>query len=84
MPIMFNTILREAGLSPSDVRLLRHQDNGGNVALKSREPSDYQISILEVAGTSATHEDILAMEGRWQHKLQSNEMGLNRNLARPA
>ena len=27
--------------------------HGGNVALKSREPSDYQVSILEVAGTSA-------------------------------
>jgi hypothetical protein len=53
--------------------------HGGNVALKSREPSDYQVSILEVAGTS---DDIAAMEGRWQRKLQSQEMGLNRNLAR--
>lgn len=56
--------------------------HGGNVALKSREPSDYQVAILEVAGTSATHADILAMEGRWQRKLQSREMGLNRNLAK--
>jgi hypothetical protein len=55
--------------------------HGGNVALKSREPSDYQVSILEVAGTSATPEDIMAMEGRWQCKLQSKDMGLNRNLA---
>lgn len=55
--------------------------HGGNVALKSREPSDYQISILEVAGTSATINDILSMEGRWQSKLQSREMGLNRNSA---
>jgi hypothetical protein len=56
--------------------------HGGNVGLKSRDPSDYQVSILEVAGTSATTEDILTMEGRWQSKLQSREMGLNRNLAR--
>lgn len=56
--------------------------HGGDVALKSRELSDYQVSILEVAGTSATEEDILAMEGRWQSKLQSREMGLNRNLAK--
>ena len=55
--------------------------HGGNVALKSREPSDYQVSILEVAGTSATTEDIKEMEGRWQRKFQSKEMGLNRNVA---
>jgi hypothetical protein len=55
--------------------------HGGNVGLKSRDPSDYQISILEVAGTSATGDDILKMEGRWQSKLQSRDMGLNRNLA---
>jgi hypothetical protein len=51
------------------------------VAPKSREPSDYQVSILEVAGTSARPEDILAMEGLWQRKLQSKDMGLNRNSA---
>jgi hypothetical protein len=56
--------------------------HGGNLGLKSRDPSDYQVSILEVAGTSATKEDILKMEGRWQSKLQSQEMGLNRNLAK--
>jgi len=56
--------------------------HGGNLGLKIRNPSDYQVSILEVAGTSATPDDIGAMEGRWQTKLQSREMGLNRNLAR--
>jgi hypothetical protein len=55
--------------------------HGGNVGLQSREPSDYQVSILEVAGSSATTNDILAMEGRWQSKLQSRDMGLNRNWA---
>jgi hypothetical protein len=53
--------------------------HGGNVALKSRDPSDYQVSILEVAGTSRTPEEILAMETLWKEKLQSREMGLNRN-----
>lgn len=56
--------------------------HGGNVALKSRQLSDYQVSILEVAGSSATPNDILEMEGRWQTKLQSAEMGLNRNIAK--
>jgi hypothetical protein len=52
--------------------------HGGNVVLKSREPSDYQVSILEVAGTAATTDDILRMETQWKYKLQSREMGLNR------
>jgi hypothetical protein len=52
--------------------------HGANVALKSREPSDYQVSILEVAGTNQM-EDILALEARWKRKLQSGEMGLTRN-----
>lgn len=53
--------------------------HGGNVVLKSRNPSDYQVSILEVAGTSLTEHDILKKEGQWKSKLQSQEMGLNRN-----
>lgn len=53
--------------------------HGNNTELKSRDPSDYQISILEVAGTSATPEDIIQMERLWKLKLQSREMGLNRN-----
>jgi hypothetical protein len=53
--------------------------HGGNIALKSSDPSDYQVSILEVAGTSATEADIIEMESLWKEKLQSREMGLNRN-----
>jgi len=53
--------------------------HGGNVALKSREPSDYQVSILEVAGSAATPDDVRKMESRWKEKLQSREMGLNKN-----
>lgn len=56
--------------------------HGDNVGLKNRNPSDYQVSILEAAGTSATQEDIQSMEGLWQAKLQSREMGLNKNLAK--
>jgi hypothetical protein len=53
--------------------------HGGNVALKSRDSSDYQVSILEVTGTAATPDELSAMENRWKGKLQSREMGLNRN-----
>jgi hypothetical protein len=54
--------------------------HGGNVALKSRAFSDYRVSILEVAGTASTAEEILKMEQLWKSKLQSREMGLNRNF----
>lgn len=53
--------------------------HGGNVALKSRDPANYQVSILETVGTGATVSDICAIEVRWKEKLQSREMGLNRN-----
>ena len=53
--------------------------HGGNLGLKSRDPSDYQVSILEIAGSSATAEDIIALEQHWKNKLQSREMGLNHN-----
>jgi hypothetical protein len=53
--------------------------DGGNVRLKSREPSDYQVSILEVAGSAATPADILKMESLWKAKLQTIKMGLNGN-----
>jgi hypothetical protein len=53
--------------------------HGGNVVLKSRDPRDYQVSILEVAGTAATTDDILRMEMQWKAKLQSRAMGLNKN-----
>jgi len=53
--------------------------HGGNIRLKSRDRSDYQVSVLEVAGTSATPREIGAMEERWKRKLQSRDMGLNAN-----
>jgi GIY-YIG catalytic domain len=52
--------------------------HGGNVKLKSRDKSDYQVSILEVAGSASTDQEILRAEQRWMRKLQSKEMGLNR------
>jgi len=38
-----------------------------------------RLLALEVAGTASTGDDINAMESRWIAKLQSREMGLNRN-----
>lgn len=53
--------------------------HGGNIQLKSRDQSDYQVSILEVAGSADTAQDILTMESRWKNKLQTRAMGLNSN-----
>lgn len=53
--------------------------HGGNVGLKSREIADYQVSILEVSGSAVTYEDVIGAETLWKTKLQSREMGLNKN-----
>jgi hypothetical protein len=53
--------------------------HGENVALRSRDASDYRISILEVAGSFTSSDEVLEMETLWKEKLQSREMGLNRN-----
>lgn len=48
-------------------------------AFRSRDPQDYRVSILEVAGSLTTDDEIHVLEQRWKDKLQSLEMGLNRN-----
>ncbi|KTE04104.1 hypothetical protein ATE68_00075 [Sphingopyxis sp. H038] len=53
--------------------------HGGNVGLRIRDPSDFTVSILEVAGSAASEADILAMEAQWKAKLLSRSIGLNRN-----
>jgi hypothetical protein len=53
--------------------------HGDNVALKSNDPSDYQFTILEVAGTAATPAEIESREVLWKAKLKTRAMGLNRN-----
>lgn len=61
-------------------RWMQHLGRGGDaIAFRARQPEDYRVSILEVAGSLATDSDIVAMEIRWKDKLQSREMGLNRN-----
>ena len=61
-------------------RWTQHAGRGGDaVAFRTRAPEDYRVSIREVAGSLATDTDIAIMEQRWKEKLQSREMGLNRN-----
>lgn len=53
--------------------------HGGNIALVGRERTDWRVSVLQVAGSAETPDDILAMEDLWKLKLQSRSLGLNRN-----
>jgi hypothetical protein len=49
------------------------------VKLRSRAPSDYQVSIREVVGTSTADDEIIQLENRWKEKPRTKEMGLNGN-----
>ena len=51
---------------------------GGNVALKARDPADWIVSVLEVAGSAATSDEIISMETVWKKKLHSRDIGLTR------
>jgi hypothetical protein len=57
----------------------RRNGHGGNVALVGREPTDWRVSVLQVAGSVDSGDDILAMEAAWKVKLQAREFGLCRN-----
>lgn len=57
----------------------RANGHGGNVGLIGREPSDFIVSVLQVAGSADGDDAIVAMEDRWKRKLQSRHLGLNKN-----
>jgi hypothetical protein len=52
--------------------------HGGNVGLRGREASDYQVSVLEVVGTNDLTR-IGEVETLWKRKLLSRDIGLNLN-----
>jgi len=45
--------------------------------MKQTADGDYQVSILEVASSSATEQDILRLESLWMKKLTTTTHGLN-------
>lgn len=53
--------------------------HGGNIGLMNREPSDFYATIVQVAGSGETADDILTAEACWKEKLRTREWGLNRN-----
>ena len=57
----------------------RRNGHGGNVALVGRQPTDWNVSVLQVAGSADSADDMLAMGALWKIKLQAREFGLSRN-----
>jgi hypothetical protein len=55
--------------------------HGGNIGLRelAHTADQYDVRILETVGSSATLEDVYALESLWKEKLGSRAKGLNRN-----
>jgi hypothetical protein len=53
--------------------------HGGNRRMQDIPAADYQVSVLEVASSSASFDVVAKMEGRWKQKLLSRKFGLNAN-----
>jgi hypothetical protein len=63
-------------------RWLTYQNgHGGNVGMQEIEgkAEDYDVSILETAGTGLEDREVLRLEANWKQKLASRLHGLNRN-----
>ena len=54
-----------------------HDGHGGNDGMRLTADDDYQVSILEVAASSALEPDILRLEQLWMRKLMTTTYGLN-------
>ncbi len=53
--------------------------HGGNEGMKLAPDSEYTVTVLEVASSSNSLDEIVQMEGRWKDKLFTRQFGLNRN-----
>jgi hypothetical protein len=52
---------------------------GGNQRMQDIPAADYQVSVLEVASSTADADVLAKMEARWKLKLLSRQFGLNAN-----
>ena len=55
--------------------------HAGNVSMQgvAGTVNDYDVSILETAGSGLGEHEVVRLEGCWKEKLGSREHGLNRN-----
>lgn len=57
----------------------RATGDGGNLALKNVDTSAFRVSILQVAGSAETPDDIVRFEAGWKRKLGSRLFGFDLN-----
>jgi hypothetical protein len=53
--------------------------HGDNKLLKPLEPNDFEFSILELASSTISADEIIKRENRWKTRLGTREFGLNDN-----
>ncbi|HEY4246754.1 MAG TPA: hypothetical protein VGM64_07855 [Lacunisphaera sp.] len=47
--------------------------------MKELPTADYQVSVLEVASSSTSIEELILLESRWKNKFLTRKFGLNAN-----
>lgn len=53
--------------------------HGGNMLLRSRQPSDFQFSVLELVSPETEPDIVVNREEQWKKRLRTREFGLNDN-----
>jgi hypothetical protein len=53
--------------------------DGGDVGLRAVGRRQYQVSVLEVFGSTTPDDTIERIESNWKNKLMTRQFGLNRN-----
>ena len=53
--------------------------HGGNVELKKLKSKNFVVTVLETVSSSASIEEVIAVESAWKEKLGSRAIGLNAN-----
>lgn len=53
--------------------------HGGNKLLKALDPRNFEFSVLEIAPSTMSGEEVIARENRWKERLGTREFGLNDN-----
>lgn len=53
--------------------------HGGNKLLKQLDPRHFEFSVLEIAPSTLSADDVIARENRWKERLGTRQFGLNDN-----
>lgn len=53
--------------------------HGGNKLLKELNPEQFEFSVLEIASSIMSADEVIARENKWKARLRTKEFGLNDN-----